>query len=273
MDKARIQLLDAETGVAIKDLDILTSDDAVLMPDGKTVRDKLKTIDDNIALKPNSSDIKIITSLLDLNLSASDMTTDLSTNLTKIMTAAGRNRTIRLYPYESESNNNLYTSIKNWCGFYTDGYHIEITTSLNGASNIPNQITVIPNSNTGNNKLFIGFYDNALGKAQEFSATKKQQLSLLNGWVAYDVQPYMAISGNILSVTMRIRAGTYTAGTTIATTNTVPCGDGSSFYAVTDVSGIKLGSVGLTRDGRIEIVGQFTNNADVCINIIACINN
>lgn len=184
LEKARIQLLDAETSVPIKDLDVLTSDDAVLLEDGTTVRNKLKKMDDTIAKKPDTANIKIINSLTEINLSASDMTTDFSSNLQKIISAAGANRHVALYPYESETNNNLYQSIKTWCGFNTDGYHVNIYTSVNGATNIPNKIEVIPNTNNGNDKLFIGFFDNALGVAQEVAVKFENDLSSLlrNAW-------------------------------------------------------------------------------------------
>lgn len=222
--------------------------------------------------KANLSDVKIFTSLSDIGLSATDMTTDLASNLLKIITAAGANRQISLYPYESEINNNLYTSIKTWCGFNTDAYHINIYTSINGKDNVPTKIEVIPNYNTGNNRMFMGFYDNALGVAQEIAITKKQQLTLLNGWVSYDVVPYMVSVGNMLTVNMRIKSGVKTAGTKIAETGKTTTGNGSNFFTVTDVSGTKIGSVALTNTGVIEIVGTFDQNADVSINFTATIN-
>lgn len=138
--------------------------------------------------KANLSDVKIFTSLVDIGLSATDMTTDLASNLLKIITAAGANRQISLYPYESETNNNLYTSIKTWCGFNTDAYHINIYTSINGKDNVPSKIEVIPNYNTGNNKMFLGFYDNALGVAQEMAVKFENDLSSLlkNAWIVKD---------------------------------------------------------------------------------------
>ncbi|EEP53166.1 hypothetical protein [Clostridium butyricum] len=232
----------------------------------------IESFDAQMNEKANLSDVKIFTSLADIGLSATDMTTDLASNLLKIITAAGANRQISLYPYESETNNNLYISIKTWCGFNTDAYHINIYTSINGKDNVPSKIEVIPNYNTGNNKMFLGFYDNALGVAQEIAITKKQQLTLLNGWLPYDVQPYTACCGNLLCVNMRIKSGTYTAGTWIAETGKIPLGGGSNFFQATDVSGSKIGSVALTNTGRIEIVGAFSHNADVSINFTATIN-
>lgn len=232
----------------------------------------IEEVNSQLKEKANLSDIKIFTSLSDIGLSATDMTTDLASNLLKIITAAGANRQISLYPYESEINNNLYTSIKTWCGFNTDAYHINIYTSINGKDNVPTKIEVIPNYNTGNNRMFMGFYDNALGVAQEIAITKKQQLTLLNGWVSYDVVPYMVSVGNMLTVNMRIKSGVKTAGTKIAETGKTTTGNGSNFFTVTDVSGTKIGSVALTNTGVIEIVGTFDQNADVSINFTATIN-
>ncbi|WP_154827050.1 hypothetical protein [Clostridium butyricum] len=222
--------------------------------------------------KANLSDIKIFTSLSDIGLSLDDMTTDFGSNILKIIKAMGRNRKIVLYPYQDETNTNLYNSVKTWCGYNTDAYTLIVNSSFNGSENLPNKIEVLPNYNTGNNKMFIGFYDNQLGTAQEVAITKKQQLTLLNGWLPYDVQPYTACCGNLLCVNMRIKSGTYTAGTWIAETGKIPLGGGSNFFQATDVSGSEIGSVALTNTGRIEIVGAFSHNADVSINFTATIN-
>lgn len=222
--------------------------------------------------KANLSDVKIFTSLSDIGLTLNDMTTDFGANILKIIKAMGRNRKIVLYPYQDETNTNLYNSVKTWCGYNTDAYTLIVNSSFNGSENLPNKIEVLPNYNTGNNKMFIGFYDNQLGTAQEVAITKKQQLTLLNGWLPYDVQPYTACCGNLLCVNMRIKSGTYTAGTWIAETGKIPLGGGSNFFQATDVSGSKIGSVALTNTGRIEIVGAFSHNADVSINFTATIN-
>ncbi|NFL87347.1 viral A-type inclusion protein [Clostridium botulinum] len=127
-------------------------------------------VDDNTSYlkeKANLKDVKIFSNLADIGLSANDMTTDFSNNVLKIIKAIGANRRISLYPYQTESNTNLYNSIKTWCGFNTDAYQLYIDTSFNGAENLPNKIEVIPNYNNGNNKYFIGFFDNQLGICRE----------------------------------------------------------------------------------------------------------
>ncbi|MDU0323853.1 viral A-type inclusion protein [Clostridium butyricum] len=232
----------------------------------------IEEVNSHLNEKANLSDVKIFTSLSDIGLTLNDMTTDFGTNILKIIKAMGRNRKIVLYPYQDETNTNLYNSVKTWCGYNTDAYTLIVNSSFNGSENLPNKIEVLPNYNTGNNKMFIGFYDNQLGTAQEVAITKKQQLTLLNGWLPYDVQPYTACCGNLLCVNMRIKSGTYTAGTWIAETGKIPLGGGSNFFQATDVSGSKIGSVALTNTGRIEIVGAFSHNADVSINFTATIN-
>ncbi|MBN1071503.1 viral A-type inclusion protein [Clostridium botulinum] len=117
--------------------------------------------------KANLKDVKIFSSLADIGLTPNDMTTDFSNNMLKIIKAMGGNRRISLYPYQTESNTNLYNSVKTWCGFNTDAFHVIIDTSFNGAENLPNKIEVIPNYNNGNNRVFLGFYDNELGKCKE----------------------------------------------------------------------------------------------------------
>lgn len=117
--------------------------------------------------KANLSDVKIFTSLSDIGLSLDDMTTDFGANILKIIKAMGRNRKIVLYPYQDETNTNLYNSVKTWCGVNTDAYTLVIESSFNGAENLPNKIEVYPNTNTGNNRYFVGFYDNAMGKCRE----------------------------------------------------------------------------------------------------------
>ncbi|WP_455808483.1 hypothetical protein [Clostridium butyricum] len=117
--------------------------------------------------KTNLSDVKIFTSLSDIGLSLDDMTTDFGANILKIIKAMGRNRKIVLYPYQDETNTNLYNSVKTWCEVNTDAYTLVIESSFNGAENLPNKIEVYPNTNTGNNRYFVGFYDNAMGKCRE----------------------------------------------------------------------------------------------------------
>lgn len=117
--------------------------------------------------KANLSDVKIFTSLSDIGLTMNDMTTDFASNVLKIIKAMGRNRKIVLYPYDGESNTNLFESVKIWCQHNTDAYTLTIESSFNGADNLPNKIEVYPNTNTGNNRYFVGFYDNAMGKCRE----------------------------------------------------------------------------------------------------------
>ncbi len=139
--------------------------------------------------KANLKDVKIFSNLADIGLSANDMTTDFSNNVLKIIKAIGANRRISLYPYQTESNTNLYNSIKTWCGFNTDAYQLYIDTSFNGAENLPNKIEVIPNYNNGNNKYFIGFFDNQLGICREIQFVDDTgwiTLPLEGGAVAYE---------------------------------------------------------------------------------------
>lgn len=138
--------------------------------------------------KANLSDIKIFTSLSDIGLTINDMTTDFGANILKMIKAMGRNRKLVLYPYSTETNTNLYNSVKTWCGYNTDAYTLIIESSFNGADNLPNKIEVYPNTNTGNNKYFIGFYDNALGVVQEVAIKFESNLSssLKNAWAVKD---------------------------------------------------------------------------------------
>ncbi|MCS6108897.1 hypothetical protein DWV12_16400 [Clostridium botulinum] len=149
--------MDAEIGEARKDKNTLN----------ERLEDDKKEIDLQLKEKANLKDVKIFSNLADIGLSANDMTTDFSNNVLKIIKAIGANRRISLYPYQTESNTNLYNSIKTWCGFNTDAYQLYIDTSFNGAENLPNKIEVIPNYNNGNNKYFIGFFDNQLGICRE----------------------------------------------------------------------------------------------------------
>lgn len=134
--------------------------------------------------KANLSDVKIFTSLSDIGLSLDDMTTDFGANILKMIKAMGRNRKLVLYPYSAETNTNLYNSVKTWCGLDTDAYTIVIESSFNGAENLPNKIEVYPNTNTGNNRYFVGFYDNAIGKCREVATTEifNFESLLVNGW-------------------------------------------------------------------------------------------
>ncbi|WP_252241692.1 hypothetical protein [Clostridium sp. ZBS18] len=134
--------------------------------------------------KANLSDVKIFTSLADIGLTINDMTTDFGANILKMIKAMGRNRKLVLYPYSAETNTNLYNSVKTWCGLDTDAYTIVIESSFNGAENLPNKIEVYPNTNTGNNRYFVGFYDNAMGKCREVATTEifNFESLLVNGW-------------------------------------------------------------------------------------------
>lgn len=132
-----------------------------------SVKGSIANINNQLTGKANSKDVKIFSSLGDIGLTLNDMTTDFGANVLKILQAMGRNRRIVLYPYEAESNTNLYNSVKSWCGHNTDAYTIIIESSFNGAVNLPNKIEVYPNTNTGNNKYFIAFYDNIMGVCRE----------------------------------------------------------------------------------------------------------
>ncbi len=159
--------------------------------------------------KANLKDVKIISSLSDIGLSANDMTTDFSNNVLKIIKAIGANRRISLYPYQTESNTNLYNSVKAWCGFNTDAYQLYIDTSFNGAENLPNKIEVIPNYNDGNNKIFIGFFDNQLGNCREVATTESFEIKLLNGASVYltdsNYSPYFIRVGQLATITGNIK--------------------------------------------------------------------
>ncbi|MBN1035761.1 viral A-type inclusion protein [Clostridium botulinum] len=137
-----------------------------------TLKENVQTNTSQLKEKANLKDVKIFSSLSDIGLSANDMTTDFSNNVLKIIKNMGANRRISLYPYQTESNTNLYNSVKAWCGFNTDAYQLYIDTSFNGAENLPNKIKVIPNYNDGNNKIFIGFFDNQLGNCREVATTE-----------------------------------------------------------------------------------------------------
>ncbi len=174
---------------------------------------KLKTDVENnssqMKEKANLKDVKIFSSLSDIGLSANDMTTDFSNNVLKIIKNMGANRRISLYPYQTESNTNLYNSIKTWCGFNTDAYQLYIDTSFNGAENLPNKIKVIPNYNDGNNKIFIGFFDNQLGNCREVATTESFEIKLLNGASVYltdsNYSPYFIRVGQLATITGNIK--------------------------------------------------------------------
>lgn len=117
--------------------------------------------------KANLSDVKIFTSLSDIGLSLDDMTTDFGANILKIIKAMGRNRKIVLYPYQDETNTNLYNSVKTWCGINTDAYTLIVNSSFNGNENLPNKIEIYPNVANGENRYCYGFYDNIMGSCKE----------------------------------------------------------------------------------------------------------
>lgn len=144
----------------------------------------IESLDAQMNEKANLSDVKIFTSLADIGLTINDMTTDFGANILKMIKAMGRNRKLVLYPYSAETNTNLYNSVKTWCGLDTDAYTIVIESSFNGADNLPNKIEVYPNTNTGNNRYFVGFYDNAMGKCREVATTEifNFESLLVNGW-------------------------------------------------------------------------------------------
>lgn len=117
--------------------------------------------------KANLSDVKIFTSLADVGLTLNDMTTDFGANILKIIKAMGRNRKIVLYPYQDETNTNLYNSVKTWCGINTDAYTLIVNSSFNGNENLPNKIEIYPNVANGENRYCYGFYDNIMGSCKE----------------------------------------------------------------------------------------------------------
>lgn len=144
----------------------------------------IEEVNSHLNEKANLSDIKIFTSLSDIGLTINDMTTDFGANILKMIKAMGRNRKLVLYPYSAETNTNLYNSVKTWCGVNTDAYTLVIESSFNGVENLPNKIEVYPNTNTGNNRYFVGFYDNAMGKCREVGMTETFNFEsvLVNGW-------------------------------------------------------------------------------------------
>ncbi|WP_428817310.1 viral A-type inclusion protein [Clostridium butyricum] len=127
----------------------------------------IESLDAQMNEKANLSDIKIFTSLSDIGLSLDDMTTDFGANILKIIKAMGRNRKIVLYPYQDETNTNLYNSVKTWCGINTDAYTLIVNSSFNGNENLPNKIEIYPNVANGENRYCYGFYDNIMGSCKE----------------------------------------------------------------------------------------------------------
>ncbi len=197
--ESTISDMDAEIGEARKDKNTLN----------ERLEDDKKEIDLQLKEKANLKDVKIFSSLSDIGLSANDMTTDFSNNVLKIIKNMGANRRISLYPYQTESNTNLYNSVKAWCGFNTDAYQLYIDTSFNGAENLPNKIKVIPNYNDGNNKIFIGFFDNQLGNCREVATTESFEIKLLNGASVYltdsNYSPYFIRVGQLATITGNIK--------------------------------------------------------------------
>lgn len=156
--------------------------------------------------KANISDVKIFSSLAEIGLSESDMTTDFSSNVLKIIRAMGANRKIVLYPYKTETNNNLYNSVNSWCGeISTDAFSLEITSSFNGNEAIKNKIEVFPNTVNGNNKYIFGFYDNQLGQSQVIATSKsptKVTVTPLNGFavIGGSTSVYFKSQENIVTI-------------------------------------------------------------------------
>nr|DAL93475.1 MAG TPA: receptor binding protein [Caudoviricetes sp.] len=140
------------------------TDASVVKNGSKTVAEQLNEIENK---KANLSDVKIFTSLSDIGLSLDDMTTDFGANILKIIKAMGRNRKIVLYPYQDETNTNLYNSVKTWCGINTDAYTLIVNSSFNGNENLPNKIEIYPNVANGENRYCYGFYDNIMGSCKE----------------------------------------------------------------------------------------------------------
>ncbi|MCS6103477.1 viral A-type inclusion protein [Clostridium botulinum] len=143
----------------------------------ENLQEKVEDNTSQLKEKANLKDVKIFSCLADIGLTQNDMTTDFSNNVLKIIKAMGKNRRLVLYPYDKESNTNLYQSVKAWCGVNTDALTVIIDSSFNGATNLPNKIKVYPNTNDGNNKYFIGFFDNQLGRCREI------QFADDTGWI------------------------------------------------------------------------------------------
>lgn len=168
-----------------------------------------------------NSEVKVFVGLSDIGLASSDMTTDFSTNVNKIITTIGRNRKIILYAYSSESNLNLYNSIKSWCGVDSDAYRIVIDTAYTTDVTIsPNIIEVFPNSNGISNKRLFGYYDNALSSC-------KEMISKSDFYATLSPSGYQKLPSGLI-----IQWGAYSAIGTI----TFPTAFTTAVYAVVPVS-------------------------------------
>ncbi|ACD51289.1 hypothetical protein ST12_04290 [Clostridium botulinum] len=246
----------------------LTSNYSLKKPDGSDVvniqdfndnSDKidleLKKVDSQLKEKANLKDVKIFSSLADIGLTQNDMTTDFASNVLKIIKAIGANRRISLYPYQTESNTNLYNSVKTWCGFNTDAFHVIIDTSFNGAENLPNKIEVIPNYNNGNNRVFLGFYDNELGNCREVATTESFEINLLNGASVYltdsNYSPYFIRVGQLATITGNIKVSGISDDTVIMR---LPQPKGHKWIKTFTNNGIPI-SFYLSPSGELKIRG------------------
>lgn len=68
LSKMRVQLLDEETGVPIKEVDILTSGEAVLFNDGENAETKINDINNKLDEKVNKDDVFVKSEILNSTL-------------------------------------------------------------------------------------------------------------------------------------------------------------------------------------------------------------
>lgn len=246
MDKARIQLLDEETGVALKDLDILTSDDAVLMPNGKTVREEFKEITNNIEII-NKKDLRTNIHLTDSTIFSPDLS---STHecWNKWISIEGNN--MEYAPHSSPVWGEVFTG-------RTDTRAFQLFISVFESTR----------------KTFIRYkHDTKWSEFRIVSTGYLKELQLKNGWVKFDLTPTLSLSGNTLTINARIKGGLTSNNTLIAETGLYASGGQSSFYNCYTPTGQQLGTIAFTNDGRILIVNEFSSNADINFNFSVCVN-
>ena len=99
----------------------------------------------------------------DLGLTPDSFTTNFADNVLLLISKIGKGKQFHTFVWNTQSNTNLYNSIKTWCGINCDSYDLKIETSFIGNTNHPNKIIVTLNSNDGNNTEIYGYYDNELG--------------------------------------------------------------------------------------------------------------
>lgn len=115
----------------------------------------------------------------DLGLTPDDFTLSFEENIQKIIPLLGKGKLLKTYTWSTQSNTNLYNSIKEWTGNNSDAFDITIENSFNGTINLPTKIRIIPNSSTVLKPIeFYGYFDNVLSNAQEF-ISKAEVTSLI----------------------------------------------------------------------------------------------